>query len=109
MMKNHTTITYPHVQDRTVKSNCHVSCSLLSTLSSKPTVTTGGRLIVYRGYQLCMILVLPIIQIFLVDDSTNRTQEPKSIKLATPLLQYENTQSTTATKDAVEAPLLLVN
>ena len=42
-------------------------------------------------------MILPIIQIFLVDDSTNRTEEPKSNKLATS--QYKNTQPPTATKD----------
>ena len=52
---------------------------------------------IYRVYQLCMIL--PIIQIFLVDDSTNRTEEPKPNKLDTSL--YENTQPPTATKDDV--------
>ena len=43
-------------------------------------------------------MILPIIQIFdlLVDDSTIRTEEPKSNKLATSL--DENTQPPTATK-----------
>ena len=46
-----------------------------------------------------MIMILPITQnlIFLVDDSTNRTEELKSNKLATSL--YEDTQPPTATKD----------
>ena len=44
-------------------------------------------------------MILPIIQIFLVDDSTNRTEEPKLNKLATPL--YEETRPPTATKDEV--------
>ena len=42
-------------------------------------------------------MILPIIQIFLVDDSTNRTEVPKSNKLATSL--DENIQPPTATKD----------
>ena len=42
-------------------------------------------------------MILPIIQIFFVDDATNRTEEPKSNKLATSL--DENTQLPTATKD----------
>ena len=44
-------------------------------------------------------MILPIMQIFLVDDSTNRTEEPKSKKLATSL--YEDTEPPTITKDEV--------
>ena len=43
-------------------------------------------------------MILPTVQIFLVDDS-NRTEEPTSNKLATSL--YEDTQPPTATKDEV--------
>ena len=74
----------------------HVVCFLDSVLRRSLPIITGGKLDdIVLCYQLCIIL--PIIQIFLVDDSTNRTEEPKSNKLATSL--YEDTQPPTASKD----------